>query len=78
MDFRSNTVVSGGANFGFDVCFCGNWSFVVTGEVVASCGPRSGGIIPTVATGLTNTNLVVGNVQTELRFPVTAAVRYSF
>ena len=78
--FRSNTVVSGGANVGFDVCFCGNWSFVVTGEIVASCGPRSVEpfAIPTNTSGFTGTNLFIGNIQTELRFPVTAAIRYSF
>ncbi len=76
--YRSNTVISGGANVGFDICFCGNWSFVVTGEVVGSCGPRSVGPVATVATGLLITQLVVGSVGNELRFPVTAAIRYSF
>ena len=74
--FRRSIVVSGGANFGFDVCFCENWSFVLTGEVIASCGPRSGSIISTDQTPFAN--LIVGPVETELRFPVTAAIRYSF
>ncbi len=76
--YLSNTIVSGGADFGFDVCFCGNWSFVVQGAVIASCGPRAIAPIvidPTVA-GVST--LFLGNVGTELRFPVTAGIRYSF
>ncbi len=83
--FNNSTVVSGGANIGLDFCFCGNWSFVITGEVVASCGPRTNSPIAfteTVATGLPAnpfiTNIFPGGTQTELRFPVTAAIRYSF
>lgn len=77
--YRSNTVVSGGADFGFDVCFCGNWSFVVTGAVIASCGPRP---VDPIALNPVNVGglsvLIGGHVQTELRFPVTAGIRYSF
>ncbi len=76
--FRSNTVVSGGGNVGFDVCFCGNWSFVVTGEVVASCGPRNVNNIPLTTSFASISNVLPGAIGTELRFPVTAAVRYSF
>lgn len=83
--FRRNTNVSGGVNFGLDVCFCGNWSFVLTGEVVASCGPRAVQVIPLAATvvippftagGLRA--FLPGHIETELRFPVTAGIRYSF
>jgi hypothetical protein len=76
--YRNSNVVSGGADFGLDFCFCGNWSFVITGSVIASCGPSFVQNIPTVAAGLAFTNLFPGGVRTELRFPVTAAVRYSF
>ncbi len=77
--FRSNNVVSGGADFGFDVCFCGNWSFVVTGAVLASCGPRfvQNIIIPANQI-VAATNILTSGVGTELRFPVTAGIRYSF
>lgn len=77
--YRSNTVVSGGADFGFDVCFCGNWSFVVAGAVLASCGPRAVAPIalnPVTVGGLSN--VIVSGTGTELRFPVTAGIRYSF
>jgi len=78
--YSNNTVLSGGANVGFDICFCGNWSVVVTGEVVACAGPTS--VIFTVPTGTITippglTSLIFGTCS-ELRFPVTAALRYSF
>ena len=77
--FKSNTVFSGGANAGFDICFWENWSFVVTGEVVASCGPRSNRNVVIPFNASTNaTNLLIGDIGTELRFPVTAGLRYSF
>ncbi len=75
----SNTVVSGGADFGFDVCLCGNWAIVITGSVLASCGPQFNPnlIVPTNVV-VTTTNLVYRGIGTELRFPVTAGIRYSF
>ena len=77
--FSSNNVVSGGADFGFDVCFCGNWSFVVTGSVLASCGPRFASNIVIPANQIVAaSNILTGGVGTELRFPVTAGIRYSF
>lgn len=78
--FRSNNVVSGGADFGFDICFCGNWSFVIQGAVLASCGPRSGilHVADVVTPTLGVTDLIIGGIGSELRFPVTAGIRYSF
>ncbi len=77
--FRSNTVVSGGADFGFDVCFCGNWSFVVTGAVLASCGPRNNQFVAVANDEIGDvTGLFLAGIGTELRFPVTAGIRYSF
>lgn len=83
--FGNKTRPSGGVDFGFDICFCGCWSLVITGAVLASCGPDSerlnltsgsSCVITTVVPGI-NT-LLVGHIGTELRFPVTAGVRYSF
>lgn len=79
--FSHSTNISGGLNAGFDICFCGNWSLVLTGEFVASCGPRS---VTTLVFGaataapLFATGLIIGGIYTELRFPVTAGVRYTF
>lgn len=79
--FNANTVVSGGGHGGFDFCFWGNWSLVVTGEVVASAGPN---IVNNILTPNTNvapiniSNIITGKINTELRFPVTGAIRYSF
>jgi hypothetical protein len=79
--FTSHTIVSGGADFGLDICFCGNWSFVITGAVIAACGPRTNfNIVPAqiVITDERISNLFSGGIGTELRFPVTAGIRYSF
>ena len=80
--FTKNTNISGGANFGLDICFCGNWSVVITGEVVASCGPENVGNInvPAGTPGIpvSYSVLLFGHIGTELRFPVTAGIRYSF
>lgn len=77
--FSRNTSVSGGANVGVDVCFCGNWSLVITGEVVASCGPKAN--TPVVTAGVAGgalTAFLPPSIVTELQFPITAGVRYSF
>ncbi len=76
--FRSKTQVSGGVNGGIDICFGGNWSFVITGEVVANRGPRGHSIPLTGNPLVTATSLSIGKAGTELLFPVTAGIRYSF
>lgn len=79
--FSNSNVVSGGLNFGLDYCWCGNWSFVITGEVIAAGAPcsRTTAVFanPTPAP-LFATGVVFGGFCTELRFPVTAGIRYTF
>lgn len=83
--FSNKTRPSGGIDFGLDVCFCGCWSLVVTGSVLASCGPDSNDLNLTTGSGcvvntvIPNVNTVlIGHIGTELRFPVTIGVRRSF
>lgn len=79
--FRSNTIISGGFNLGIDVCFCDGWSFTVTGEFVASCGPRFLGpsVFVTPLPGPTlATNIIFGGIGSELRFPVTFGLKRIF
>lgn len=79
--FKHNNSVSGGFNIGLDYCFCENVSLVITGEVVASCGPKNNAniaLMPQPAGIISAANLIIGQIQTELRFPVTAGIRYSF
>ena len=76
--FNNNTRPAGGLNIGLDYCYCGNLSFVLTAELVASCGPRSNSIIPLVYSVVSANTLLVGSTGTELRFPITAGIRYSF
>lgn len=81
--FKSNTSIAGGLNYGLDICYCGNWSFVVTGEVIASRGPKTVGTILLSASDSANlngaTNLVLSEkVKTEIAFPVTVGIKYNF
>ncbi len=80
--FKSNTVIAGGAQAGFDICFCGNWSLVVTGNVIASCGPRAAAPIALNTTEMLNLNgassLIPSGVGTELAFPITVGIKYNF
>lgn len=78
--FTSNTSISGGADFGLDICFCGNWSLVITGAVLASCGPDAVAslTLPGTVGILGFTTALPAHIGTELRFPVTVGVRYSF
>lgn len=84
---KRNTVPSGGLEFGFDYCYCGNWSFELAGAILASCGPKSvnavfnsggcsGSVVPVPVPGVQN--FIVGGIGAELRFPVTIGVRYTF
>jgi hypothetical protein len=83
--FYSNTRPASGLNFGFDWCMGCGWSVMLMGEVVASCGPKSNGNILASATGncsslpsILPSNLIVGSIGTELFFPVTIGLKYSF
>ena len=76
--FKRNTVPSVGIDFGFDLCYCGNWSLVFASGVLASCGPSGNSNIMLNQSDFVFSNLLIGNAGIELRFPVTLAVRYSF
>ena len=83
--FLSNTRPAAGINAGFDWCLGCGWSFMVMGEIVASCGPKSnssGSIVITAnctqLPSILPSNLIVGGTGTELYFPVTFGLKYSF
>lgn len=79
--FGNSNVISGGFNFGLDYCWCGNWSFVLTGEIVAAgaaCSRTTSVFASPTPAPLFATGVVFGGFCTELRFPVTAGIRYSF
>ena len=76
--FKRNTVPSVGIDFGFDLCYCGNWSLVLASGVLASCGPSRNSNIILNQSDFGFSNLLIGSAGIELRFPVTLAVRYSF
>ena len=80
--FRKNTVFAGGGHVGFDICINGDWVFVITGEVVASCGPKAAGALGVCsfdASILNDANaLLIPGIGTELAFPVTFGIKYNF
>jgi hypothetical protein len=78
--FDRNTSVSGGVHTGFDVRIWCGLSFVFTAEVVATCGPRGRQNVQcneqSQKRGLSHFN--IGSVGTEVTFPVTFGLNYSF
>lgn len=79
--FLNSTEFAGGLNAGVDICFCGNWSVVITAEFLATCGPRTSTVsvfnTPTPAP-LMATNLIIGGIKSEFRFPVTIGLKRTF
>jgi hypothetical protein len=83
--FLKNTRPAAGVCAGFDWCLGCGWSFMVMGEIVASCGPKSNGngniVVPSNCAQLPSilpSNLIVGSTGTELFFPVTFGFKYNF
>ena len=78
--FDKYTSVSGGIHTGFDVRLWCGFSFVFTAEVVATCGPKGNQntVFNPPVPGLGITNWSIGSVGTEVTFPVTFGLAYSF
>lgn len=81
--FLKNNIVAGGANGGFMWCWGCGWSAMLIGEVVANCGVRSNRLIAlentcTQLPSIVPCQLLIGEVDSELFFPVTFGIKYSF
>ena len=79
----SKTAPAGGANIGLDWCYGCGFSIVLMAEVVATCAPRTNGSIPlsntcTQLPSIVPNNLLLGSLGTELFFPITLGLKYSF
>lgn len=77
------TAPAGGANIGLDWHYGCGFSIVLMAEVVATCAPRTNGNIPLVNTctqlpSIVPNNLLLGSLGTELFFPITLGLKYSF
>jgi hypothetical protein len=88
--FLRSTMPASGINFGFDWCIGCSWSVMLLVEAVATCGPATnqnfsanngctagmsgGGMLP----GSLPNNIIIGNIGTELFFPITLGLKYSF
>lgn len=81
--FYRSTSPSVGLNFGLDWCWGCGWSFMFMAEVVATCGPKSNDNI-VIANNcsqlplLNPSNIIIGHIGTEIFFPITFGVKYSF
>lgn len=81
--FFASTSPSVGLNIGAEWCLGCDFWLVLTGEVVATCGPKNNDNISSInncsALGsILPSNLIIGNIGTELFFPVTLGIKYSF
>jgi hypothetical protein len=78
--FGRDTVLSGGALLGFDAYMGCGVSFTVTAEVVASRGPcgNTNTALATPIPDLNITNIVVERTGSEVYFPATFGLSYSF
>lgn len=78
---KSNNVLSGGLITGLDYCWCNNWSIILNFEIIASCAASTiafSSFEQALPITLLPTNLVLGSLGTELRFPITLGLKYSF
>jgi hypothetical protein len=82
--FFASTRPAAGLNIGAEWCLgCGFW-LVLTGEVVATCGPKNNDNIAAINAGcnvlpsILPSNLIIGHIGTEIFFPITLGLKYSF
>lgn len=80
--FRHGARISGGGNLGVIYGWCDCWSLVLTGEVVASGGPKGNRCVPLTDVEIVQlaggSNLGVNKISTEISFPVTLGLKYDF
>lgn len=84
--FNSSTVPSGGLHVGLQYNVGCNWTVRFTGEIVATCGPKTNKNIPfDFATQsvfinplLAPNSFTLDAIGTELFFPITIGVNYNF
>ena len=72
----SRGVFSGGGRLGADYCFCENLSVVFTAEILGQGAHQLGCLSFPVVSGIPGFRF--GNVGTEVVFPLTLGLRYSF
>jgi hypothetical protein len=79
--FDDHTSVSGGVHTGVDVRVWCDFSFVFTAEVVATCGPRgnhNARFFDRPGSRWGSRHISIGSVGTEVTFPITFGLQYSF
>ncbi len=81
--FLRNNAPGVGLDIGFDYCWGCGWSFMFMAEVVATCGPRGNDNIILTSNcsqlpSLMPSNIIIGGIGTEIFFPITFGLKYSF
>lgn len=81
--FKRHNSPAAGVNFGLDWCWGCGWSFMFLTEIVATCGPKSNDNIHIASNcsqlpSLLPSNIIVGHIGTEIFFPITFGIKYSF
>ncbi len=84
--FGKRTNVAGGGNLGLQYCWCDCVTFVLTAEVIATCGPCAnitniafaGCVADQVLPELRPLGFIVGGSSTQIFFPITLGLKYSF
>lgn len=77
--FNKNTSFTGGGSLNLDYQFCSNWHLGFNAEIVANRGPNSNCFIPLNPEETFGVDyIIIGPIKTELRFPITASLRYTF
>lgn len=75
---KPNSFVSGGVDMGLDMCFCDNWSLVLTGAFIITNGPHEDGIFFREFLFDQFISLSLGTTTIEVKFPITLGLRYRF
>ena len=78
--FLRTTTISGGANFGLDLCLTPCLSLVLTGAVLGNGAIRNYPVIclETPLPGINSATVLVGRFQTELWFPLTLGLKFTY
>ena len=83
--FIKSTTPSGGVDIGFEVGIGCNCYVTMTGQIIATCGPK-GSLIPfdvcttgiAINPSLAPNGFMIGSIRTELFFPITLGLKYYF
>lgn len=74
--FNKNVTPTCGINVGFDFLLGEHWNLLINADIMANAGPQSDNkfmVLPSE-----DSRIVISQTDTEIRFPTSVALRYSF